>query len=395
MSAPAHSAPQPIRVLLVCDSYPPVLGGSEIEAQRVSVGMIRRGHQVHVLCSGGPPMPAVRDWIDPAGIPVTILTRQSSGTWKNRVFALEVARAIWTRRHSYDVVYFLMQGLHLAAGLPVAHLLKKPSVMKVGGSNVIPLMRRSKMGRHELDWMKKWRIPVMVLNEGMTEEARADGFSDDQIVWMPNPIDPEEFRPALPGESAAWRESHGITVGVPVVIYVGRLSREKGLRELIGGFARGAHRYPEALLLLVGDGAMRSELESLASEAKLNPSQIRFIGRVPASEIPQWLRAADVFALTSPSEGFACALLEAMAAGLPSLVSAIPANLQLIDDGIHGLTVPFGNEEATADAFVRLLHDPARRQTMGSAARMRAVDNYSTTKVVERYEALFEKVMAR
>ncbi len=79
----------------------------------------------------------------------------------------------------------------------------------------------------------------------------------------------------------------------------------------------------------------------------------------------------------------------------PSLVSAIPANLQLIDDGIHGLTVPFGNEEATADAFVKLLHDPSLRQNMGEAARMRAVENYSTTKVVERYEALFEKVIAR
>jgi glycosyltransferase involved in cell wall biosynthesis len=395
MSASDPAKSRPIRVLLICDSYPPVLGGSEIEAQRVSAGMIRCGHQVHVLCSGGPPMPAVRDWIDPSGIPVTILTRQSRGVWKDRVFALQVARTIWSRRDSYDVVYFLMQGLHLAAGLPVAHLLKKPTVMKVGGSNVIPLMRRSKMGRRELDWMQQWRVPVMVLNQGMTEEARADGFSDDQIVWMPNPIDPDEFRPALPGESASWRESHGIPAGVPVVIYVGRLSREKGLRELIAGFARGAQRYPDALLLLVGDGAMRSELESLARAANLTPEQIRFIGRVPASEIPLWLRASDVFALTSPSEGFACALLEAMGVGLPSLVSAIPANLQLIDDGIHGLTVPFGNEEATADAFVKLLHDPALRQKMGDEARMRAVGNYSTTKVVERYEALFEKLIAR
>jgi glycosyltransferase involved in cell wall biosynthesis len=395
MNASAQVTPRPIRVLLICDSYPPVLGGSEIEAQRVSAGMIRRGHQVHVLCSGGPPMPAVRNWIDPAGIPVTILTRQSRGVWKDRVFALEVARAIWSRRHSYDVVYFLMQGLHLAAGLPVARMLNKPSVMKVGGSNVIPVMRRSRMGRRELDWMQQWRVPVMVLNEGMKEEARADGFPEDQIVWMPNPIDPDEFRPAEPGESASWRESHGIPAAVPVVVYVGRLSREKGLRELIAGFARGAQRYPDALLLLVGDGAMRSELETLARAANLTPQQIRFIGRVPASEIPMWLRASDVFALTSPSEGFACALLEAMAVGLPSLVSAIPANLQLIDDGIHGITVPFGNEEVTADAFAKLIHDPELRQKTGSAARIRAVENYSTTKVVERYETLFEKLIAR
>ena len=56
-----------VRVLLISDSYPPVLGGSEIEAQRVSAAMIRRGHRVQVLCAGGPPMPEVRDWVDPWG----------------------------------------------------------------------------------------------------------------------------------------------------------------------------------------------------------------------------------------------------------------------------------------------------------------------------------------
>ena len=284
--------PRPIRVLLICDSYPPVLGGSEIEAQRVSAGMIRCGHKVHVLCSGGPPMPAVRNWIDPAGIPVTILTRHSRGVWKDRVFALEVARAIWSRRHSYDVVYFLMQGLHLAAGLPVARMLKKPAVMKVGGSNVIPLMRLSRMGRRELDWMQQWRVPVMVLNEGMKEEARADGFPENQIVWMPNPIDPDEFRPALPGESASWRESHGIPAGIPVVIYVGRLSREKGLRELIAGFARGVNDIRMRCCCWWATARCAPELETLARAANLTPEQIRFVGRVPASEIPDWLARA-------------------------------------------------------------------------------------------------------
>jgi glycosyltransferase involved in cell wall biosynthesis len=334
-------------------------------------------------------MPEVRDWIDPAGVPVSILTRQSRGLWKHRVFAWEVARAIWTRRHSYDVVYFLMQGLHLAAGLPVARFLKKPMVMKVGGSNVIPRMRQSRMGRRELDWMQQWRVPVMLLNQGMVEEARADGFPDDQLVWMPNPVDPDEFRPALPGESDSWRQRHAIPVGVPVAIYVGRLSHEKGLPGLIGGFARAVSQCPQAVLLLVGDGAMRSELEALARRRNLNPDQIRFIGRVPASEIPACLRAADVFALTSPNEGFPCALLEAMAAGLPSVVSAIPANLQLIDEGIHGLTVPFDDEEAIAEAFLKLFRNPEMRREMGSAAHLRAVENYSTARVVERYEALF------
>jgi len=385
---------QPVSLLLISDTYPPVVGGSEIEAQRVASALIKRGHHVQVLCAGGPPMPAVRDWIDPAGVPVRILTRRSRGRAKDFVFALEVAWAIWSGRQRYDVIYFLMQGLHLAAGLPVARSLGKPIVMKFGGSGVIPLMRSSRAGRVELDWLRRWAARLMVLNDAMIEEGIADGFAREQFTWMPNPVDVSEFRPAQPGETAAWREQHRIPLQACVTVYVGRLSSEKGLPGLVRGFAQAARRSPDAILVLVGDGAQRGELEALAGQLGLGPDQIRFIGRVNITEVPYWLRSSDIFALTSPSEGFSCALLEAMAAGLASLVSDIPANRQLIDPGIHGLTVPFGDESSIGEALLRLSADPEARQRMGEAARNRVVQNYSTSRVMERYETLLSEVMA-
>lgn len=384
---------QPVSVLLVIDTYPPVIGGSEVEAQRVSSAMRKRGHRVEVLCAGGPPMPEQRRWIDPAGVPVRILTRHSRGRWKDLLFAVQTAWILWADRKQYDVVYFLMQGLHLAAGLPVARMLGKPMVMKVGGSNVIPVMRTSRAGRWELDWMQKWGVRILVLNEGMTEEAVADGFVRKQITWMPNPVDVEEFRPAEEGEASAWRQRHGLPADAVIATYVGRLSREKGLPELLRGFAQAARSNPKALLLLIGDGAQRQELEALAQTLGLLPNQIRFAGRVDIQQVPLWLRASDVFTLISPSEGFSCALLEAMSAGLPSVVSDIPANRQLIDHEIHGLTVPFGDDAAAGQAFTRLLADPVLRQRMGQTARQRVSDNYSTHRVVDRYETLFAELM--
>lgn len=393
--SPASAPARLFSMLLICDTYPPVVGGSEIEAQRISAAMIRRGHRVQVLCAGGPPMPEVREWVDPEGVPVRILTRRSRGLLRNFVFAFEVAWAIWKDRRSYDAVYFLMQGLHLAAGLPVARMLRKPIVMKFGGSGVVPVMRRSFTGRLELGWLRKWAARLMVLNDGMIEEAVADGFPRDQLLWMPNPVDVAQFRPAEPGEVAAFRKSHNIPPDACAVIYVGRLSREKGLPELLRAFARAAADAPQSMLVLLGDGAQRSELEALARELKLGPEQIRFAGRVNITEVPAWLRSCDIFALISPSEGFSCALLEAMSAGLPSVVSDIPANRQLVEQDVHGLTTPHNHDALTAEAFLRLFRDPDLRRRMGHAARQRVVQNFSTVRVVERYEDLLNEVTSR
>jgi glycosyltransferase involved in cell wall biosynthesis len=384
---------KPVSLLLISDSYPPVLGGSETEAQRVSAEMIRRGHRVLVLTSGGPPMPPARDWVDPAGVPVRILTREARGRWKDILFAIRVAWSLWRERRNYQVVYFLMQGLHLAAGLPVARALAKPIVMKFGGSGVIPLLRRSRAGRLELGWLRRWAARLLILNEGMMQEAMENGFLRDQMLWMPNPVDTEQFRPGQAEEVAKLRAGFGISPEALVAAYVGRLSHEKGLPSMLRGFALAAREEPRATLVLVGDGAMRKELEAMAARLGFGSSQVLFSGRVDVSEVPMWLQASDVFTLMSPNEGFSCALSEAMSAGLPSVVSRIPANVQLIEDEVHGLLAPVGDDSAMASALIRLFRDPALRGRMGQAARQRILDNYSTGQVAERYEALFAEVL--
>jgi glycosyltransferase involved in cell wall biosynthesis len=380
--------------LLISDSYPPVLGGSEIEAQRVCSGMIRRGHHTLVLCAGGPPMPDARDWVDPAGVPVRILTRSSRGRWRDLTFALQVAWNIWRERHNYRIVYFLMQGLHLAAGLPVARLLGKPILMKFGGSGVIPLMNRSRVGRLELYWLKHWASRLMVLNQGMIDEALAYGFPPQLLSWMPNPTDTEQFRPPVNvAEKYQIRSQLGLDPATPIALYVGRLAPEKGLHWLIEAFGLVCRQNPSYCLVLLGDGSEREGLTALAASVGLNSRQIIFAGARPIAEVALFCKASDVFALTSPSEGFSCALAEAMSAGLPSVVSEIPANSQLIKHEVSGLMVPTGDVPAIADALLRLLADPALCARFGAAARSLIVDNFSLNRVVLLYEDLFSDIL--
>ncbi len=382
------SGAAPVSLLLVSHSYPPHLGGSEIEAQRVCEGLIGRGHRVTVLCAGGPPMPDAARWVDPVGVPVRIFARRLTGRLKDYAFALAVVWTLLKERRNYQLVYFLMQGVHLAAGLPVARWLGKAIVMKISGSGIPTLMSRSWMGRLELRWLGKWAYRVMILNQGISGEALAAGLNPGVLLWMPNPVDIDEFAPCGPGRRRELRDRLGISPGAEVVIYVGRLAPEKELASLIGAFAAVASRRPRAVLILVGDGPDRESLEARVRQLGL-PACVRFAGRQPAGKVLEWLQAGDLFALVSSNEGFPCALSEAMSAGLAAVVSDIPGNAQLIDPDVHGLRVPVCGEARIAEAIAHLLGDSESRARMGLAARRRIVENYSTDRVLDRYEALF------
>jgi glycosyltransferase involved in cell wall biosynthesis len=247
------------------------------------------------------------------------------------------------------------------------------------------------MGRLELRMLGKWARRIMILNPGMVEEAEAAGLPPQLLLWMPNPVDAAEFAPCEPARRAELRARLGIPEDALTVVYAGRLAPEKELASLVRAFALVAREIPAARLVLIGDGPLREKLEALAAMLDVSGT-VRFTGRQPAGEVRAWLQASDAFALASSNEGFPCSLLEAMSVGLPSVVSAIHANVQLIDDGVHGLHAALRDESAIAAALTRLLRSERERARMGAAARARVLENYSTEKVVARYEALFEEM---
>jgi glycosyltransferase involved in cell wall biosynthesis len=372
-----------VSLLLAAYTYPPVIGGSELEAQRVCASLIARGHRVEVLTGGGEPMPAVSAWLDPCGVPVRIFGNGRREPWKARIYALSVAWHLWRRRREYELVYFLMPGLQVVLGAPVARLLGKRVFMKFSGSNTVRPLAGSWMGRLHLRVLRRTAERIMVLNPGMVEEARDCGLDEERLCWMPNPVDTAVFAPPAEAERAELRERLGIPARAPVILFVGRLAPEKELGSLLDAFARLGERHPDACLVLVGDGPERAALERRAG------LRVRFTGMTAPGQVAGWMQIADVFALVSSLEGFPCALAEAMSCGLAPVASDIPANRQLIRDGETGLLAPLRDAEAIAAALDRLLGDDGLRARLGRAARQEIAGRYSNDKVVERYEALF------
>lgn len=334
-------------------------------------------------------MPTEGVWVDPQGIPVRIMGK---GRWRDYEFAGGAAWQLWRQRANYDVIYFLMQGLHLALGLPVARLLGKPVVMKISGSGIISDMRQTRLGRLELRWLQRWAVRVMVLNEGMKEEAREAGFRDEQLLWMPNPVDTAEFAPVGEAGKRELRRELGVAEDATVVLFVGRLAPEKELASLLGAFERVVGEYPKALLVMVGDGPLRGDLEE---RARGMGGQVRWLGRQGGNEVRRWLQAGDGFALVSSREGFSCSLVEAMSVGLAPLVSDIPGNRQLVTEGETGWMAPVGDEEALAKGLRRLLGSAEERERVGRRGRLSVESLYSVEKIVAIYEKLFAEALGR
>jgi len=338
-------------------------------------------------------MPPVSHWVDPCGINVQLFGRRWPAAWRGRIFALGVAWTLFRERRNYDIAYFLMHGLQLVTGLPVAGVLKKKIVMKFSGSGLVTELSGSLAGRLTLRFLRRWANSILVLNSGMREEAEQAGLDPRRIGWMPNPVDTDFFRPVSDLDRIPLRRELNLPIESPVVVYVGRLDAQKGLPWLIGGFSKAVGQRPDAKLILVGDGPLRPQIEESVRQLGLEGNVI-FTGRVDSAGVLRWLQASDIFALTSAAEGLPCSLIEAMSTGLASLVSNIPGHVQLVDHEVHGLLTETANEDSIAHCLVRLMDDAPLRARMGIAARRRMIEQFSTSQVVNCYEDLFASVMA-
>jgi glycosyltransferase involved in cell wall biosynthesis len=213
---------------------------------------------------------------------------------------------------------------------------------------------------------------------------KVDGFSRDRIEVIPNGVDlPRYGREA---DIAGLRQRLGLDPTRRYVTTIARFHPVKDHRTLLHAFAEVAPLRRDVDLLLAGDGALRETLELLARDLNI-ASRVQFLGI--RGDVADLLRASDVFALTSVSEAASITLLEAMAAGLPVVVTAVGGNPEIVRDGVDGLLAPRGDSHAVAKALVRVLDDGRLAYNMGQAGTERVRTTYRLDDTVERYFALY------
>jgi len=219
------------------------------------------------------------------------------------------------------------------------------------------------------------------------ERARV---SPDKVVTIYNGVQTNEFAALAARAAARGRRAFGIPAGAPLVGAVGRLHRQKGFTDLITALAQVREHLPAVRLLLVGDGELRGDLEAHAQALGLS-EVVTFAGL--RTDIPEILAELDLFALPSLWEGLPNVVLEAMAAGLPVVATAVGGTPEVVVDGVSGLLVPPHDPAALAEALVFLLRDPGMRRKIGQAGRKRVGQCFSVGQMVRKTEDLYETLL--
>lgn len=398
-----NGASQPLRVLLLTETYQPELGGGERQAALLAQGLHRLGYRVTVLTRRSRQELAREETLDG----VRIVRVGPAGPGRRRKWGLLVTALPALLRRARDCDVVLVSGFRILAvpALLARRLLGTPVVLKADSSGEmsgeyfhaglarVGLAPSSVLVRAALALRNRLfrRADAFVaMGEQLRDELLAGGVPARSVHLIPNGVDTRVFRPASPEERSAFKARLGLPAG-PVAIYTGRLVSYKGLPLLLGVWRELAREIESATLVLVGEGSgdmhnCEPALRDYVARHGLD-ARVRFTGAV--GKVEDWLRAADAFVFPTENEAFGLALVEAMACGLPAVTTAVGGIRDFVTDRVNAIVIAPGDAAGLARGVRSLLCDPALAADLGQAARKSVVGRFGEESVAAAYARLF------
>jgi glycosyltransferase involved in cell wall biosynthesis len=437
-----------MRIALVTRRFPPLIGGAEAMLRYLAAALADAGAEVTVLTSRLEGLPAEDRVETPGGGRFRVVRLETSplrfvGTW---LYMRNLRR--WLETNPIDVAYvsMLKHDAYVALGVSRGHSAfrspsplagegrggggpsqqvgtdtpAKPGVVASPHPNPPPQGGRESegalllgtRGRTDEDIRRGFAVVLrpegaggtgdiawqswgrggraiarrckaadafVAISSAVRTELVSAGYDEARIANLPNGV-------PLPEEGWAPRSDR---LRSPHAVYVGRLATEKGLQSLIDAWPAVQKTFLYARLTLIGEGPERPAIEARIARLGLG-DVIKLPGASP--DPGSVLRDSDLFVLPSREEGMSIALLEAMAMGIPIVASAIPGNLKLVDDGVHGRLAHPGDPDDLARAIVAQWSDPEAAAWMGLEARRRVQDRYSIAAVAQAHLELFRRL---
>ena len=385
-----------MNVAFFTDSFEPTHDGvAQITSTLASV-LTRQGHQVTVFTVRFPGLP--RKQVRSDGVRIRRFRSVAAPSYPQYRIALTPWYVPLSPSH-FDVVHIHTPGFLGLAGWFAARRWGVPSVGTYH-TNLTDLLRGVGRTRPSRAFFRAWsRFSIDLcrhcdLATAPSEESRADllsGVSTDhgkEPLLVPNGVNTERFRPGV--QSPDWRERLGIG-DTPIILFLGRLTRDKG----VGRFLTAVERLDRGrpwFAVVAGEGPLRPLLEQRTRPEMGLFDRVRFVGPVLEEDKPALLAQSQVFVTPSLSDTSSVALLEAMAAGVPSVVSAFGGPGEIARRSSVGLIVDPRDPNQLAGAVTQVLDDPTRAGALSRLGREWAVEQASDERMAAGFVDCYRSV---
>ncbi len=366
------------------DLYPEVVGGIPLHTHHLCRDLSRMGYYTTVLtCSRSNHGHAKID-------DYNVIYRKILFSPLGNSFSPHIFRTLLKIRDDYDLIH---AHCHLFLSTIMASLVRRigspPLIITTHG-----IMSASAPDWFNLLYMKtigKWTLKSadrVICYTEMEKDKLANMLKIDseKISVIPNGVDTDLFRPD-PNNNKQSNQSNAITI-----LWVGRFVRGKGVEYLIQAAKILVKEVPDLKILLVGDGPSKGKIKGLIEKFNLKKNVI-IKENVPNENMPEVYQKSDIFVLPSLNEGVPKTLLEAMACGIPVIISEFPHLEELIKNA--GLTFPKGDVHALADKIMRLIRDRELAKELGNNGRNKIVEGHSWGNTVLKTTELYEEVAGR
>lgn len=386
---------KPLRCVLVTRRFWPLVGGAEIVMANLGAKFQQRDISCQIVTAqwqtNWPTEFVHRE------VPVVRLRNPKQRIWGTFRYLSSLAR--WLKEHAdeIDIVYVSMLKHDAYTATKICQQLGIPVVLRAEGGGDTGDCAWQTTARFGLTIRRRCKTAAAVIapSRAVADELREAGYPTDRLHLIPNgvalPANPAANSQELARQALA--EANHDLVATPeesVVVYTGRLDRNKGLHDLINAWPEVTKRSPRCHLWLIGEGPDRDRLFQQIKDLDLQ-GQVVLPGAF--DDVEEVLRAANLFVLPSYFEGLSISLMEAMAHQVPVIASNIAGNNDLIQSGTNGELVPAGDAAALSQAIQDALANPDKLERWAKAAHQTIQNNYSLSSMVDTHLKLFEQLV--
>ena len=390
-----------MKILMLTWEYPPrIVGGIARVVHDLSKRLIKDGHEVTVVT-----------YRDSADVPEY---ENDKGVNVYRVdnYMIHPNNFIdWTMQLNFNMLSKATEIINKEGGFDVIHAhdwlvtYAAKSLKNAYDIPIVATIHATEAGRNsgihdetqryinDTEWLLTYEATEVIVNSNYmkNEIQRLFGLPFDKINVIPNGINLSNFTGIE--RDYDFRRQYAMD-NEKIILYVGRLVYEKGVQHLIAAMPKILSNYNDAKLIIAGRGGMMDELRAEASNLGLN-DKIYFTGYLNSKQVQKMYKCADVAVFPSTYEPFGIVALEAMLAGVPTVVSDVGGLDEIVTHGVDGMKSYAGNANSIADSVTALLYDHQLATNVSKKAKQKVKDQFNWEKIAQDTHFTYEKAICQ